>query len=172
MLYKLDKIQNGLILPKKQRRIASAGNCLDKLNNLSVSTSSRWPRLHPCLNHSRTWPIADCSKPSFSRNHEMSDQSYIWRCLPNTESTEISVVGLGCRDRACVTWALRGECPQLGVFLRDPSPYLRNFRRKPLQTSNGQVNMCDGELNLAPPIYYQFWKQNRSATGGVWNKRK
>ena len=28
-------------------------------------------------------------------------------------------------------------CPPWGVFLRDPSPYLREFRRKPRKTPNG-----------------------------------
>ena len=30
-----------------------------------------------------------------------------------------------------------GGVPFVGVFLRDPSPYLREFRRKPQKTQNG-----------------------------------
>ena len=30
-----------------------------------------------------------------------------------------------------------GGMPSVGVFLRDPSPYLREFRRKPQKTLNG-----------------------------------
>ena len=30
-----------------------------------------------------------------------------------------------------------GGLPSMGVFLRDPSPYLRKFRRKPRKTPNG-----------------------------------
>ena len=30
-----------------------------------------------------------------------------------------------------------GGLPSVGVFLRDPSPYLREFRRKPRKTPNG-----------------------------------
>ena len=35
--------------------------------------------------------------------------------------------------------SLQVECPPWGVFLKDPSPYLREFRRKPLseKTPNG-----------------------------------
>ena len=51
----------------------------------------------------------------------------------------------------------------VGVFLRDPSPYLREFRRKPRKTPNGYVDKRDQGLNLAPPVY-QFLS---AATGGV-----
>ena len=44
--------------------------------------------------------------------------------------------------------ALRG-----GVFLREPSPYLRQFRRKPRKTPKGQVYKRDRGLNLALPVY-------------------
>ena len=30
-----------------------------------------------------------------------------------------------------------GGMPSVGVFLRDPSPYLRVFRKKPRKTPNG-----------------------------------
>ena len=30
-----------------------------------------------------------------------------------------------------------GGMPSVGVFLRDPSPYLRDFQRKPRKTPNG-----------------------------------
>ena len=59
-----------------------------------------------------------------------------------------------------------GGLPSVGVFLRDPSPYLRKFRRKPWKTFNGYVNKRDWLLNLALPIY-QFRAQKCPATGGV-----
>ena len=45
------------------------------------------------------------------------------------------------------------ECPPWGVFLRDPIPYLREFRRKPQKTPNGQVDKSDQRMNLAIPVY-------------------
>ena len=65
------------------------------------------------------------------------------------------IVSLG--TQACRWDALRG------VFLRDPSPYLREFRRKPRKTPNGQVDKRDRGMNLAPPIYQIL----SEATGGV-----
>ena len=35
--------------------------------------------------------------------------------------------------------------PLLGYFLRDLSPYLREFRRKPWKTPNGQVDKRDSD---------------------------
>ena len=52
------------------------------------------------------------------------------------------------------------------VFLRDPSPYLREFRRKPPKTSNGQVDIHDRGLYMALPVY-QFLAQNPSDKGGA-----
>ena len=49
-----------------------------------------------------------------------------------------------------------GGVPSVGVFLRYPSPYLREFRRKPRKTPNGWVDKRDRGLNLAPPVF-QFW---------------
>ena len=43
--------------------------------------------------------------------------------------------------------------PSGGIFLRDPSPYLREFLSKPRKTPNGLVDKRDRELNLAPPVY-------------------
>ena len=40
-----------------------------------------------------------------------------------------------------------GGVPSLGVFLKDPSPYLREFRRKPRKTPNGQVDKLDRGFN-------------------------
>ena len=56
--------------------------------------------------------------------------------------------------------------PFYGVFLRYPSPYLREFRRKIRKTQNGSVDKRDRGLNLALPVY-QFRAQNRTATGGA-----
>ena len=44
-----------------------------------------------------------------------------------------------------------GGMPSMGVFLRDPSPHLCKFWRKPLKTSNGLVDKRDRGLNLALP---------------------
>ena len=49
-----------------------------------------------------------------------------------------------------------GGLPSVGVFLRDPSPYLREFRRKPRKSPNGLIDKRDRGLNLAPPVF-QFW---------------
>ena len=40
-----------------------------------------------------------------------------------------------------------------GVILRDPSPYLRKFRRKPRKTPNLWVDKSDRGLNLVPFVY-------------------
>ena len=58
-----------------------------------------------------------------------------------------------------------GGVSSLGVFLRDPSPYLREFRRKPRKTPKCNINKCDRGLNLAPPVY-QFGTQNRKPLVG------
>ena len=49
------------------------------------------------------------------------------------------------------------------VFLKDPSPYLRKFRRKSLKTPNGQFDKSDHGLNLVPPPSSSF-KRYRYAT--------
>ena len=46
-----------------------------------------------------------------------------------------------------------GGMPSLGVFLRDPSRYLREFRRKPRKTPNDKVDNRYRGLNLAFPVY-------------------
>ena len=46
----------------------------------------------------------------------------------------------GCRVKAncpLVGPGRLGAVPSMGIFLRDPSSYLREFRRKPLKTPNG-----------------------------------
>ena len=73
----------------------------------------------------------------------------------------------GCRVKANCSLVGPGhieEVPSVGIFLRDPSTYLRKFRRKPQKTRNGEVDKPDRGLNLALP-FYQLWAQNRSATG-------
>ena len=62
------------------------------------------------------------------------------------------VVGISPTDytRVLVLW---GECVPWGVFQRDPSPYLREFHRKPRKTPHGYNDTRDQELNPAPPVY-------------------
>ena len=62
------------------------------------------------------------------------------------------VIGI---EADCLTRDLRlqVEWPQWGVFLRDPSPYIREFRRKTRKTPNGKVDKRDRGLNLAPPVF-------------------
>ena len=48
--------------------------------------------------------------------------------------------------------------PSVGVFLKDPSPYLREFRRKTRKTLNGEVDKRDRGLNLTPPVY-KLWSE-------------
>ena len=45
-----------------------------------------------------------------------------------------------------------GRVSSAGVFIRDPNPYLREFRRKLPKTPNGKVDKCDRGLNLAFPV--------------------
>ena len=63
---------------------------------------------------------------------------------------------VGCRIKANCPFVgpkpVRGM-PSMGVFIRDPSPYLPEFRRKPQKTSNGLVDKRDRGLNPAPPVY-------------------
>ena len=40
-----------------------------------------------------------------------------------------------------------GRLPSMGDLSRDPSPHLREIRRKPRKTSNGLVDNRDGGLN-------------------------
>ena len=78
--------------------------------------------------------------------------------------------GCGCRFKSncpIVGPMTRGGMPSRGgVFPRDPNPYLREFRSEPQKTPNGKVVKRDQEPNSAP-LVYQFWAQNRSATGGL-----
>ena len=46
--------------------------------------------------------------------------------------------------------------PSVGVFLREPSPYFRELRRKPRKTLNAYVDKRDRGLNLAPSVFH-FW---------------
>ena len=45
-----------------------------------------------------------------------------------------------------------GGMPSMEFFLRDPSPYLREFQRKPGKTPNGYADKRNRGLNLAPPV--------------------
>ena len=56
----------------------------------------------------------------------------------------------------CLTKDLGLPHPFTGFFLNDPSPYLREFWRKPWKTPNSLVDKHNRGLNLAPPVF-QFW---------------
>ena len=56
--------------------------------------------------------------------------------------------------------------PPWGVFLRDPSPYLCKFRRKPWKTPNVWIDKRERDFNPASP-FNQFKGQNRSDTDGA-----
>ena len=65
-------------------------------------------------------------------------------------------VGLGCRIKSNCLYVKHRSMEGVlfvGVFLRDPSPYLSEFWRKPRKTPNDQVDKCDRGLNMAPPVY-------------------
>ena len=66
-----------------------------------------------------------------------------------------------------------GEVPSVGVFLRDSTPYLCEFRRKPWKTPNGLVDKRKLGLNLALPVY-QLWVQYHSSTSRAeeWGRRR
>ena len=93
----------------------------------------------------------------------------------------ISVHRKGCCC-CCCCCRFKSNCPLVtpgftrgmssgSVFLRDPNPYLHEFRRKPRKTPNGQVDKRDWELNSVPPVY-QLRAQNHSATGGGEYKKE
>ena len=48
---------------------------------------------------------------------------------------------------------LRGKWPPWGVFLREPSPHLCEFRKKLWKIPNVKVDRCDRVLYPAPPVY-------------------
>lgn len=52
--------------------------------------------------------------------------------------------------------------PSMGVFPREPYPYLRklnNVRSTPRETPNSEVDERDMVSNLAPTVY-QLWEEN------------
>ena len=53
---------------------------------------------------------------------------------------------------ACSHVNLQGSVHCMGVFLRDPSPYLLEFQTKPRKTLNVYHNKRDWLMNLAPHI--------------------
>ena len=59
-----------------------------------------------------------------------------------------------------------GGMPSVWFILRDPNPFLREFRRKSRKTPNDYVDKRDLESNPAPSVY-QFRAQNRSTIGGA-----
>ena len=54
----------------------------------------------------------------------------------------------------------------MGIFLRDPAPYLLVFRDKPRKNPNGKVEKRDRGMNLVPAVS-QFSAYKRSVTGGA-----
>ena len=46
--------------------------------------------------------------------------------------------------------------PSVGIFLKDPSPYLYEFRKKSRKTPKGWVDKRDRGMNLAPPVHQFF----------------
>ena len=70
-----------------------------------------------------------------------------------------------------VGWRIKFYCPSkrpgpeggVSPFLRDPSPYLSEFRRKPRKSPNGLVDKRNKESNAAP-LVYQFKEQSISVT--------
>ena len=75
------------------------------------------------------------------------------------ELSQTTVNRLGCRFKAdcpLVGRGPKGGVPSVGVFLRDPSRYLREFRRKPRKTPKGLGRqarpgiVCQLDLNLQP----------------------
>ena len=66
----------------------------------------------------------------------------------------LNIVVLGFRIKANCPLVGAGfvkKAPSMGVFLRDPSPYLREFGRKPRKTPNDKINKRDRGLSLAYP---------------------
>ena len=42
--------------------------------------------------------------------------------------------------------------PNMGIFLRDPRPYLRKFQKKTRETPNGYVDERDRGMTQPPPV--------------------
>ena len=62
----------------------------------------------------------------------ISKINFFWKRKVNIAYNLIGWLALGLRPVVCTTdLGLRGGVPSVGVFLRDPSPYLREFRGKP-----------------------------------------
>ena len=97
---------------------------------VSLGTQAyRWSALHGGLSKG--------SQPVFTRVSE--------KTIENSER-------LGRQARPGVEPGLIGVVSLVGIFLRNPSPYLREFRRKPQKTPNDQVKKRDQGLNLATPV--------------------
>ena len=58
-----------------------------------------------------------------------------------------------------------GWMPSVAIFLRDPSPYLREFRRKPVKTPNRQVNKHDP--GVEPGTSLKYGQFNVHALAGI-----
>ena len=54
------------------------------------------------------------------------------------------LVGLGCKVKACCPHVRLGPGSSMGIFLSDPSPYLREFRRKSRKTPNDWADKYPG----------------------------
>ena len=78
---------------------------------------------------------------------------------------------VGCRLKAnCRLVGPRpiGGLLSVGVFLRDPNPYLREFRRKPRKTPDSQVDKRDRGLNPWHLSSSHFEKRYHTATSGTF----
>ena len=73
------------------------------------------------------------SRPGIEpRNFDLQDQCF------TIKLSRYSGGGVGVKANCLKKVPLPiGGMPSVGVFLRDPSPYLRGFRRKPRKTPNG-----------------------------------
>ena len=94
---------------------------------------------------------------TFMKNFQMAmieNIIHAFLAIQNVMSKEVET--WICRKISIVTCpGSRGGMPSVGVFLRDTSPYLREFWRKPRKTMNGFVDKRDRELNSVP-LVYQF----------------
>ena len=62
-----------------------------------------------------------------------------------SENAQFNLVGWFKSNVTRGTWDYRGNALRVcvGVFLRDPNSYLREFRKKPRKIPNDKVDECD-----------------------------
>ena len=89
-------------------------------------------------------------------------------------SYSIKMKGCGCKDKVnCphIGPGPMGKYPPWGVFLRNPVPYFREFRRKSQKTANGYVDKRDRGSNLAHPVF-QFERRRAQPLVGPLQKKE